>query len=91
MIFTTNKSLRAWGRVLHDEDLAQAIIDRVLERGRILELDGPSGRTRHLPLDLDAGQAAEEEPARVSGTAPAKFPEPARVACHRVSDRSRGQ
>ena len=27
MIFTTNKSLRSWGRVLHDEDLAQAIVD----------------------------------------------------------------
>ena len=23
MIFTTNKALKAWGRVLHDEDLAQ--------------------------------------------------------------------
>lgn len=77
MIFTTNKSLRSWGRVLHDEDLAQAIIDRVLERGRLLELDGPSVRTRHLPLDLDASQAAQDEPARVSGMAPAKFPEPA--------------
>lgn len=77
MIFTTNKSLRSWGRVLHDEDLAQAIIDRILERGRLLELDGPSGRTRHLPLDLDGGHAAQDEPARVSGTAPAKFPEPA--------------
>jgi DNA replication protein DnaC len=33
MIFTTNKPLSAWGRVLHDPDLAQAILDRVLERG----------------------------------------------------------
>ncbi len=32
-IFTTNKSLNAWGRVLHDPDLAAAIVDRVLERG----------------------------------------------------------
>ncbi len=31
MIFTTIKALKAWGRVLHDEDLGQAIIDRVLE------------------------------------------------------------
>ena len=31
MIFTTNKPLNQWGRVLHDEDLAQAIVDRVLE------------------------------------------------------------
>lgn len=77
MIFTTNKSLRTWGRVLHDEDLAQAIVDRVLERGRLLELDGPSMRTRHLPLDLDPPHAAEDQPARISGTAPASFPEPA--------------
>jgi len=67
MIFTTNKSLRAWGRVLHDEDLAQAIVDRVLERGRLLQLDGPSMRTRHLPLDLDDPPAAQDLPARVSG------------------------
>ena len=33
MIFTTNKPLAAWGRVLHDPDLAEAILDRVLERG----------------------------------------------------------
>lgn len=78
MIFTTNKSLRAWGRVLHDEDLAQAIVDRVLERGRLLVLDGPSMRTRHLPLDFDAAQA-EETPAKVSGTSAANFPEPARA------------
>ena len=51
MIFTTNKSLDAWGGVLHDDDLAAAIVDRVLERGRHLKLDGPSMRTRHLGLD----------------------------------------
>jgi DNA replication protein DnaC len=34
MIFTTNKPLAAWGKVLHDPDLAEAILDRVLERGR---------------------------------------------------------
>ena len=51
MVFTTNKELREWGKVLHDEDLATAILDRVLERGRHLKLDGPSLRTRHLGLD----------------------------------------
>jgi len=50
MIFTTNKPLKTWGRVLHD-DLAQAIIDRVLERGRLLRLVGPSVRTLHVNLD----------------------------------------
>src|SRR2546422_3225981 len=52
MIFTTNKPLAAWGRVSHDPDLAEAILDRVLERGRHIELRGPSYRTRHVPLDL---------------------------------------
>jgi hypothetical protein len=28
MVFTTNKPLNAWGRVLHDPDLAAAILDR---------------------------------------------------------------
>src|SRR5207247_7850066 len=51
MIFTTNKPLNEWGKVLHDEDLAAAILDRVLERGRFIRLDGPSGRTRHLKLE----------------------------------------
>jgi hypothetical protein len=48
MIFTTNKPMNDWGKVLHDEDMAAAILDRVLERGRFIHLDGPSGRTRHL-------------------------------------------
>lgn len=48
MIFTTNKPLDAWGKVLHDPDLAEAILDRALERGRVLYLAGPSYRTRHI-------------------------------------------
>jgi DNA replication protein DnaC len=51
MIFTTNKPLSEWGKVLHDEDLAVAILDRVLERGWFICLDGPSSRTRHLKLE----------------------------------------
>ena len=51
MVFTTNKALAAWGQVLRDPDLAHAIVDRVLERGRLLRLDGPSLRTRHPGLD----------------------------------------
>ena len=48
MVFTTNKPLDQWGRVLHDPDLAEAILDRILERGRLIELRGRSYRTRHL-------------------------------------------
>ena len=65
MVFTTNKPLNEWGRVLHDPDLAAAILDRALERGRWITLDGPSGRTKHLKLEGDLSQDAGG--ARVSG------------------------
>ena len=68
MIFTTNKPLSAWGRVLHDEDLAHAIVDRILERGRLLLLDGPSLRTKHLGLDDPTAPEALHGPARISGS-----------------------
>ena len=74
MIFTTNKPLSEWGEVLHDEDLAAAILDRVLERGRFIQLDGPSGRTRHL--NLDGVWPATAERLRISGTNGSKFLEP---------------
>lgn len=77
MIFTTNKPLPAWGRVLHDPDLAQAILDRVLERGRHIELWGHSYRTRHAPLDLTPAPASPSPaPARISGNHRPEFPEP---------------
>jgi len=76
MVFTTNKPLSAWGRVLHDHDLAAAILDRVLERGRLLELDGPSLRTKHLGLDDPTAAEVSPEPARVSGKHRPEFPEP---------------
>jgi len=79
MIFTTNKSLGAWGKVLHDEDLAQAIVDRILERGRLLALDGPSIRTKHLGLDQTTAWESNQETdnlARISGIPRPEFPEP---------------
>ena len=77
MVFTSNKHPDAWGAVLHDDDLAQAIVDRVLERGRLLRLDGPSIRTKHLGLDVPTNAEAASSPAaRISGINSAEFPEP---------------
>jgi len=75
MIFTTNKSpFTQWGDVLHDHDLAEAIVDRTLEKGQLLALDGPSYRTRHLSHPtLDT----TKKPARISGNNRTEFPEPA--------------
>jgi len=77
MIFTTNKPLTEWGKVLHDEDLAAAILDRVLERGRFVPLDGPSGRTRHL--NLEEASPAKAEQLRISGINGSEFPEPTKT------------
>ena len=63
MIFTTNKKLRDWGKVLHDPDLAEVILDRVLERGELIALGGPSWRTKHLDPDaLGPGSDPETIP-----------------------------
>ena len=40
--------LAALGEVLHDGDLAEAILDRLLERGAHFAMRGHSYRTRHL-------------------------------------------
>jgi hypothetical protein len=42
ILFTTSKSpLTTWGGVLYDHGLAQAVVDRVLEKGRSIAGDGP--------------------------------------------------
>jgi len=51
-IVTTNKPLAALGQVLHDGDLAEAILDRLLERGTHYVLRGRSYRTRHQKEEL---------------------------------------
>jgi DNA replication protein DnaC len=80
MIFTTNKSPKRWGPVLHDDDLAEAIVDRILERGRHLRLDGPSIRTKHLADDASMNDDSDNsETRRFSGKGPAEFPEPTTV------------
>src|SRR3989475_13013810 len=84
MIFTTNKPLNEWGKVLHDEDLAAAILDRVLERGRFVRLDGPSGRTRHLKLEDPLPGSTER--LRISGIRGSEFPEPTSRNLYSIED-----
>ena len=79
MVFTTNKHPKRWGPVLHDDDLAEAIVDRILDRGRLLRLDGPSLRTKHLAGDTSLNDDQDDHgDRRVSGTSTAEFPEPTR-------------
>src|SRR5207244_9339019 len=81
MIVTSNKPLSEWDTVLQYEDLSAAILDRVLERGRFIHLDGPSGRTRHLNLEEILPAVAER--ARISGIRVPEFPEPTEGICDR--------
>jgi len=68
MGFTTNKAVEEWGLLLHNHDMAEAIPDRVLERGRIPYFKGPLYRTRHLHseggpiLSRSEGQGFRERP-----------------------------
>jgi DNA replication protein DnaC len=69
MIFTTNKKLRDWGTVLHDPDLAEVILDRVLERGEHVALGGRSWRTRNQdPETLGDSTTADPESIRERAT-----------------------
>lgn len=74
MIFTANKPLNEWGKVLHDEDMAAAILEGVLERERFIHVDGPSGRTRHLNLEETLPENAKR--LRISGIGGSELPEP---------------
>lgn len=56
IVFTTNKPLKVWGEVLHDHELAEALLDRVLERGEHIRLGGRSWRTR----DTDPAAFSDE-------------------------------
>lgn len=81
MVYTTNKHPKRWGPVLHDDDLAEAIVDRILDRGRLLRLDGPSMRTKHLAGDASLNDDQDGTgDRRVSGTNAAEFPEPTRAS-----------
>jgi DNA replication protein DnaC len=67
MLVTTNKPLAALGTVLHDGDLAEALLDRLLERGQHFAMRGRSYRTRHLRKEereppTGPGVASDEEP-----------------------------
>lgn len=63
IIFTTNKPLRQWGVVLHDNDLAEALLDRILENGRHITLEGKSWRTGHQTPIVDDAAPDDQEAA----------------------------
>lgn len=80
MIFAVNKSLSARGRALHDLGLAEVILDRLLERGRHIELRRRSLPTRHASRELNPDlEPLSPAPPRISGNHRPEFPGPTRV------------
>jgi DNA replication protein DnaC len=47
VVFTTNLEFSRWGAVFGDDQMAAAVIDRVLHHGRLLRFRGESYRVRH--------------------------------------------
>jgi hypothetical protein len=63
--------------MLHGPDLAKAILDRVLDRGRHSELRGPSYRARHVELALHPElKPPSGRPTKIPEDPVSLFPEP---------------
>jgi DNA replication protein DnaC len=46
-VFTTNLEFSGWGAVFGDDQMAAAVIGRVVHHGRLLRFRGESYRVRH--------------------------------------------
>ena len=46
-MITTNLEFSRWGQTFGDEQMAAAVIDRVVHHGRLLRFRGQSYRVRH--------------------------------------------
>lgn len=62
VVITTNRSIAEWGEVLGDTTVAAAMLDRLLHRSVVINLDGASYRLRHHAT------AAEEIRRATTGT-----------------------
>ncbi len=57
-IITSNKSLTEWAGIVQDVSLAAALVDRLMDRGQVFYLKGPSWRTRDRPATAAAAPEA---------------------------------
>ena len=57
VVFTTNLEFSRWGSVFGDDQMAAAVIDRVVHHGRLLQFRGESYRVRHALMSPGGGGA----------------------------------
>lgn len=84
MVFTTNKTPKGGATASHDDDLAEAIVDRILERGRLPRLDPEHGFEEHHQSRTSRPSITDDIPLCVQGPAPS-FTHLARTAFSPVS------
>lgn len=51
LVITTNLEFSRWGAVFGDDQMAAAVIDRVVHHGRLVQFRGESYRVRHALMD----------------------------------------
>jgi DNA replication protein DnaC len=61
-LITSNRILEDWGKVLGDQTIASAILDRLLHRGHLLKFEGRSYRLKHA-AERATGKLVKERPA----------------------------
>jgi DNA replication protein DnaC len=54
IVLTTNRGVASWGEILGDTTVAAAMLDRLLHRSVVLNLDGDSYRLRDHHARTDA-------------------------------------
>lgn len=60
-IITSNKSLQEWGKVLQDNSLAVALLDRLLHHGEVYHLKGESYRLKDKKAQGSEDKAAPQD------------------------------
>ena len=59
-IITTNKSLNKWGELFKDPIITNAILDRLLHHSKVIQMIGPSYRTKDLSIPESEEGAAPQ-------------------------------
>ena len=62
VVITTNLEFSRWGSVFGDDQMAAAVIDRIVHHGRLVQFRGESYRVRHALMQ--EGQALKKRARR---------------------------
>ena len=100
VVLTTNRGIASWGEIFEDTTVAAAILDRLLHKATVIQIQGESyrmrgpprapgpaqARARHRPRDqvMRPHSCAAPAPALPSGSGPA-VPAPARELAGKLS------